>query len=86
MCAPLPDGRAVPLPACWPGCHRGLVIGWDRQCLESPEWAEDAGVAQLKRGALQPFYHVSQERGEGGAGGAWAPAGDQGLRERGGEG
>ena len=43
-------------------------------------------MAQLKRGALQPFYHVSQERGEGGAGGAWAPAGDQGLRERGGQG
>eukprot|EP01024_Parvocaulis_polyphysoides_P071688 TRINITY_DN895_c1_g1_i5.p2 TRINITY_DN895_c1_g1~~TRINITY_DN895_c1_g1_i5.p2 ORF type:complete len:189 (-),score=33.71 TRINITY_DN895_c1_g1_i5:517-1083(-) len=39
-------------------CQKAVVVGWDTQCCESEEWAEQNGVNNLKVGSCQPFYHL----------------------------
>ena len=38
--------------------YRGVVVGVDPACMQSEAWMAANGVALLKRGGKQPFYHV----------------------------
>lgn len=36
----------------------GVICGWDTTCMASPLWQVRMGIANLKRGASQAFYHI----------------------------
>lgn len=36
----------------------GIICGWDTTCMASPLWQVRMGIANLKRGASQAFYHI----------------------------
>lgn len=38
--------------------YRGIIVGYDRSCLQSEAWIKSMGVDGLKHGRAQPFYHV----------------------------
>eukprot|EP01023_Acetabularia_acetabulum_P000188 TRINITY_DN10083_c0_g1_i10.p3 TRINITY_DN10083_c0_g1~~TRINITY_DN10083_c0_g1_i10.p3 ORF type:complete len:348 (+),score=48.51 TRINITY_DN10083_c0_g1_i10:115-1158(+) len=45
-------------------CHKAVIVGWDRQCCESEEWAKQNKVSDLKAGCCQPFYHLLIDSGD----------------------
>ena len=38
--------------------YRGVVVGRDESCRQSAAWRRANGIASLRHGELQPFYHV----------------------------
>ncbi|KAG7675250.1 hypothetical protein Ndes2526B_g08118 [Nannochloris sp. 'desiccata'] len=38
--------------------YRGVIVGYDLQCLAPTSWKEQMRVSLLAHGAKQPFYHV----------------------------
>jgi len=36
----------------------GVICGWDLICMASPAWQAQMSIANLIRGASQPFYHI----------------------------
>ena len=38
--------------------YRGVIVGYDRECVQSEAWIRANGVDGLKHGRKQPFYHV----------------------------
>ena len=38
--------------------YRGVIVGYDRECMQSEAWIRANGVDGLKHGRKQPFYHV----------------------------